>query len=99
MLKSIGLRKILRQLYGDSQVGDATGYFHPITASGMTIGFMDVECLIRSKSFENYQCQRKFQTYVPEMLAMTLHELFRRDDESAVAIRRAIYQMWPTRTP
>ena len=79
---------------GLALVGDATGYFHPITASGMTIGFMDVECLIRSKSFENYQCQRKFQTYVPEMLAMTLHELFRRDDESAVAIRRAIYQMW-----
>ena len=58
------------------------------------IGFMDVECLVRSKSFGNYQYQRKFGTYVPEMLAMTLHEVFCRNDESAVAIRRAIYQMW-----
>lgn len=79
---------------GLALVGDAAGYFHPITATGMTIGFMDAVCLVRSKSFENYQCQRKFQTYVPEMLAMTLHEVFCRNDESAVAIRRAIYQMW-----
>ena len=79
---------------GLALVGDATGYFHPITATGMTIGFMDVKYLVRSKSFGNYQYQRKFGTYVPEMLAMTLHEVFRRNDESAVAIRRAIYQMW-----
>lgn len=79
---------------GLALVGDATGYFHPITATGMTIGFMDAVCLVRSKSFKNYQYQRKFQTYVPEMLAMTLHEVFRRNDESAVAVRRAIYQMW-----
>jgi 2-polyprenyl-6-methoxyphenol hydroxylase-like FAD-dependent oxidoreductase len=75
-------------------VGDAAGYFHPITATGMTIGFMDAECLVRSKSFKDYQRQRNFGTYVPEMLAMTLHQVFCRDDESAVAIRRAIYQMW-----
>ena len=79
---------------GLTLVGDAAGYFHPITATGMTIGFMDAVCLVRSKSFENYQCQRKFQTYVPEMLAMTLRKVFCRNDESAVAIRRAIYQMW-----
>lgn len=79
---------------GLALVGDATGYFHPITATGMTIGFMDAECLVRSKSFENYRYRRKLGTYVPEMLAMTLYEVFCRNDESAVAIRRAIYQMW-----
>ena len=79
---------------GLALIGDATGYFHPITATGMTIGFMDVKCLARSKSFKNYQYQRKLGTYVPEMLAMTLYEVFCRNDESAVAIRRAIYQMW-----
>ena len=79
---------------GLALVGDAAGYFHPITATGMTIGFMDAECLVRSQSFQNYQRQRKFGTYVPEMLAMTLHEVFYRNDKSAVAIRRAIYKMW-----
>ncbi|MBV6622512.1 MAG: FAD-dependent monooxygenase [Rivularia sp. (in: Bacteria)] len=79
---------------GLALVGDATGYFHPMTATGMTVGFMDAECLVRSQSFDNYQRQRNFGTYVPEMLAMTLHQVFCGDSESAVAIRRAIYQMW-----
>ncbi len=75
-------------------VGDATGQFHPMTATGMTVGFMDAECLVRSKSFQDYQRARTFNTYVPEMLASTLHQLFTRNDESAVAIRKAIYQIW-----
>ncbi len=79
---------------GLSLVGDATGYFHPMTATGMTVGFMDVESLVESRTFEEYQNQRSLGTYVPEMLATTLHEVFCRNDESAVAIRRAIYQMW-----
>ena len=79
---------------GLALVGDATGYFHPMTATGMTVGFIDAECLVRSKSFNEYQSQRSWGTYVPEMLATTLYEVFCRDDESAVAIRRAIYKMW-----
>ena len=79
---------------GLSLVGDATGYFHPMTATGMTVGFMDVECLVQSQTFEEYQNQRSLGTYVPEMLATTLHEVFCRSDESAIAIRRAMYQMW-----
>lgn len=79
---------------GLALVGDATGYFHPMTATGMTVGFMDAECLVRSRTFEEYQRQRRLGTYVPEMLATTLHEVFYRNDDSAVAIRRAIYQMW-----
>lgn len=79
---------------GLALVGDATGHFHPMTAMGMTMGFLDGECLVRSKNFEDYQRERNFRTYVPEMLATTLHEVFIRDDDSAVAIRKAIYQMW-----
>jgi 2-polyprenyl-6-methoxyphenol hydroxylase-like FAD-dependent oxidoreductase len=75
-------------------VGDATGYFHPMTATGMTIGFMDAECLLHSNSFNKYQSQRSWGTYVPEMLATTLYEVFCHDDDSAVAIRRAVYKMW-----
>lgn len=79
---------------GLSLVGDATGHFHPMTATGMTMGFLDGECLVQSHNFARYQRQRKLGTYVPEMLATTLHEVFSRDDDSAVAIRKAIYQMW-----
>ncbi len=31
-------------------VGDAVGQFHPLTAVGMTIGFVDGECFSRSVS-------------------------------------------------
>jgi len=79
---------------GLTLVGDATGYFHPITATGMTIGFLDADCLAKSKNFEDYQRQRSLGTYVPEMLATTLYEVFCRDDDSAIAIRKAIYKMW-----
>lgn len=80
--------------HGLALVGDATGHFHPMTATGMTTGFLDGECLVRSQSFEAYRRDRKLRTYVPEMLATSLHEVFSRDDDSAVAIRKGIYQMW-----
>ena len=79
---------------GLALVGDATGHFHPMTATGMTTGFLDGECLVRSQCFKAYQRDRKLRTYVPEILATSLHEVFSRDDDSAVAIRKGIYQMW-----
>lgn len=79
---------------GLALVGDATGQFHPITATGITVGFMDAECLVHSKSFQEYQRERTFKTYVPEMLATTLHQVFTRDTDSAVALRKAICQLW-----
>ena len=74
---------------GLALVGDATGHFHPMTATGMTVGFLDAECLVRSQSFEEYRRARTFGTYVPEMLATTLHQVFAGSDDSAVAIRKA----------
>ncbi|MEA5622443.1 FAD-dependent oxidoreductase [Nostoc sp. UHCC 0251] len=79
---------------GLAMVGDTTGQFHPLTAIGMTVGFMDAECLVGSRSFQNYQSDRIFRTYVPEILATTLHQVFTRDNDSTIAIRKAIYQMW-----
>ncbi|BAZ11744.1 monooxygenase FAD-binding protein [Calothrix sp. NIES-4071] len=79
---------------GLALVGDATGYFHPITATGMTIGFLDSDCLVRSQRFEDYQQERTFRTYVPELLAITLYEVFTKQDESATALRHAIYRLW-----
>lgn len=75
-------------------VGDAAGYCHPMTATGMTLGFQDVECLISSQNFKQFKRDRLIHTYVPELLATSLYQVFTRQDPSAVAIRQAIYQMW-----
>lgn len=79
---------------GLALVGDASGYCHPMTATGMTLGFQDVESLVESKSFREFKRDRLSQTYVPELLATSLYQVFSHQDESALAIRRGIYQMW-----
>jgi squalene monooxygenase len=79
---------------GQALVGDATGYCHPITATGMTLGFKDAIALATSKNFHNFRQDRLINTYVPELLASALYQVFTRQDETAIAIRQAIYQMW-----
>lgn len=75
-------------------VGDATGCYHPITATGMTLGFQDAERLATSKTFPEFQRDRLLHTYVPELLAFSLYQVFTRLDYSAVAIRHGVYQLW-----
>jgi squalene monooxygenase len=79
---------------GQALVGDATGYCHPITATGMTLGFKDAIALATSKNFDRFRQDRLINTYVPELLAHALYQVFTRQDETAIAIRQAIYQMW-----
>jgi squalene monooxygenase len=79
---------------GLALVGDATGYFHPITATGMTVGFLDSQCLAQSHRFESYQRDRTFNTYIPEVLATTLYRVFTQQEIGATALRNAIYRMW-----
>lgn len=74
-------------------VGDAVGHFHPLTAAGMTMAFLDAECLARG-DLESYQRTRDEESYVPELLANALYEVFVRKDRSASAIRSAIYDRW-----
>ncbi|MBW4622031.1 MAG: FAD-dependent oxidoreductase [Cyanosarcina radialis HA8281-LM2] len=86
-----------RLYYGQAEqalVGDATGYCHPITATGMTLGFKDAIALVTSKNFDRFRQDRLMNTYVPELLAHALYQVFTRQDETAIAIRQAIYQMW-----
>ncbi|WP_424102281.1 FAD-dependent monooxygenase [Moorena producens] len=86
-----------RVCYGSKNltlVGDATGCYHPITATGMTLGFQDAERLATSKNFQAFQRDRLIRTYVPELLALTLYQVFTRLDYGTVAIRQAVYQMW-----
>jgi 2-polyprenyl-6-methoxyphenol hydroxylase-like FAD-dependent oxidoreductase len=79
---------------GLALVGDAVGHFHPLTAVGMTLGFLDADCLARSKSFRAYQRARSARSAVAELLAMGLYQMFTRNDAGTVAMRRAVYEMW-----
>jgi len=86
-----------RDLYGKDRValiGDAVGFYHPLTASGITIGLKDAMTLLESKDVAEYQRRREPQSYVPELLANALNQVFVRDDEGAVAIRRAVFEIW-----
>ncbi len=75
-------------------VGDAVGHLHPLTAAGLTQGFLDAEALAQSAEPDAYRKQRDTQSYVPELLGNALYQVFSREDASAVAIRRAVYRAW-----
>ena len=75
-------------------VGDTVGHFHPLTAGGLTMGFVDAECLAQSKDLEHYRKRRMAQTYVPELLSNALYQVFVRDDDSARAIRETVVDAW-----
>ncbi|MCE9624440.1 MAG: FAD-dependent monooxygenase [Deltaproteobacteria bacterium] len=79
---------------GTALVGDAVGHFHPLTAVGLTLGFMDGECLARSQSFVEYRKERSALTHVPELLADSLYRVFTRQDKGTVALRSSIYRTW-----
>ena len=70
-------------------IGDAVGHVHPMTANGMTLGFLDAEALVDARSIAEYAERRR--AYVPEVLSNALYHCFRRDDASAVQLRRAMF--------
>ncbi len=79
---------------GLTLVGDAVGHFHPLSAVGLTLGFMDAQCLARSKSIEVYCQEQRTRTRVPELLAKALYEALTLEGEGGAAMRNAIYRMW-----
>lgn len=86
-----------RVFYGSAElplVGDAVGFHHPLTAMGMTLGFADADCLVRSADFQAFERERVASTFVPELLAFALYEAFSRTDRGSASVRRAIYAMW-----
>ena len=86
-----------RTYYGEpgiALVGDAVGHFHPLTAAGLTLGFKDAECLARSQNFEEYRKERSALTYVLQLLADSLYQVFTRQDAGSAALRNAIYRTW-----
>ncbi len=80
-------------------VGDACGFYHPLTAAGMMLGFGDAWEVAQparwdAAAFAAYQRKRRGATRVGEMLATVLYEVFSGDGDDDLAVRRAIYAMW-----
>ncbi len=86
-----------RGYYGEGPVwlaGDSVGHFHPLTAAGMTLGFLDAELSGESRSLQAYQRSRERNSYVPELLSNALYQVLSREDASAAQIRGAVYRVW-----
>jgi 2-polyprenyl-6-methoxyphenol hydroxylase-like FAD-dependent oxidoreductase len=86
-----------RAHYGRGAValaGDAVGYFHPMTAAGMSLGIVDAERVAAGGDVEDYGREREAESYVPELLACGLYQALTRRDPSGVAIRAAVYRLW-----
>lgn len=79
---------------GLALVGDAVGHYHPLTAVGMTLGFMDGFYLAQCKSFADYRRVRTSQSGAAELLAHSLYRVFTQEDEASLALRNAIFQTW-----
>ncbi len=78
-------------------VGDACGHTHPMTAIGMTQGFLDAEALANSgfASAQRGWLSRYSEargTAIPEILSNALYHCFRRKDLAATEVRRAMFK-------
>jgi farnesyl-diphosphate farnesyltransferase len=78
-------------------VGDACGRTHPMTAIGMTQGFLDAEALAASGFaarqrgwLGRYSHERG--AAIPEILSNALYHCFRRNDAAATEVRRAMFE-------
>lgn len=73
-------------------VGDAVGHTHPMTALGMTNGFLDAMALADawagSGTIADYEQKRR--AHVPEVLSNALYHCFRRADVGATSLRAAM---------
>jgi 2-polyprenyl-6-methoxyphenol hydroxylase-like FAD-dependent oxidoreductase len=79
---------------GLALVGDAVGHYHPLTAVGLTLGFLDGMCLADSSSFADFRSKRSRRARVAELLAFSLYRVFSEEEPGAVALRQAIFQIW-----
>jgi hypothetical protein len=93
---------------GAAIIGDAGGCSHPLTATGMTIGFTDAQrlgaLLAGAGRFENaaqvdaalrrYEIERYRFVRARELLADALYEVFRGAEPGTRAIREGIFRYW-----
>lgn len=93
----MGTRFRPRSEYGSGDValvGDAVGYFHPLSASGMTLGFRDALSLAESQSLAEYARGREADSYAPELLSNALYQVFTGQGQDAADMRNCIFQTW-----
>ncbi|MCY3733762.1 MAG: hypothetical protein OXG42_05730, partial [Chloroflexi bacterium] len=75
-------------------IGDAAGHYHPLTATGITLGFGDALALAEGEEFSDFRNHRFEATRVPELLAMGLYEAFADQRAEGAAMRQAMYSRW-----
>ena len=86
-----------RVTYGTERrvlIGDAAGHYHPLTATGITLGLGDAVALAEGEPFRDFSSKRFEATRVPELLALGLYEAFADHRTEAVALRQAMYGRW-----
>ncbi|MEU3354594.1 FAD-dependent oxidoreductase [Streptomyces sp. NPDC037389] len=72
-------------------VGDAVGTCHPLTASGLTIGLRDAECLARTEDVAAHGRRRRAAVRAHEHLAAAMHRLFCDPGRPTGDLRRSMY--------
>lgn len=86
-----------KDAYGSGRlfiVGDAVGYYHPLTAVGMTLGFQDAVCVAECDDLESYARKRRRDRWVPEMLSVGLYDAFSGSGVDARLVRSSIFRLW-----
>ncbi|WKU42901.1 NAD(P)/FAD-dependent oxidoreductase [Streptomyces sp. VNUA116] len=72
-------------------VGDAVGTCHPLTASGLTIGLRDAECLARTEDVAAHGRRRRAAVRAHEHLAAAMHRIFCDPGRPTRDLRRSMY--------
>jgi hypothetical protein len=71
-------------------VGDALGHVHPLSAAGMTMGFLDAVALAESDHLAAYS--RRRAGVVPEVVSNVLLHALYADEADAQVVRRALLE-------
>ncbi|MBP2400922.1 hypothetical protein [Streptomyces syringium] len=72
-------------------VGDAVGTCHPLTASGLTIGLRDAECLAGTGDVAAHGRRRRADVRAHEHLAAAMHRIFCDLSRPTGDLRRSMY--------
>lgn len=75
-------------------IGDAVGYYHPLTAVGMTNGMLDATALSEHATVRDYARQRARQSRMTGMLSVALYDMFVAPGPDGRQMRQALYQVW-----
>ncbi|MFE6337675.1 FAD-dependent oxidoreductase [Streptomyces sp. NPDC057798] len=74
--------------------GDAAGQTHPLTAIGLSMSFLDAECLGRTGDIPGYVRSRATPATVSERLAVGVHRLLSAPDPASVRLRTTAFRLW-----